>query len=58
MSTCSSVEPFASALSLDGTLHGKDPADLGLRRIEVVRFEDAPGNEPRCTSSLWTVLAS
>ncbi len=40
-------EGFASALSLDGTLHGKDPADCGLRRIEVVRLEDAPGNEAR-----------
>jgi len=40
-------EKFASALSLDGTLHGKDPADIGLRRIEVVPLEDAPGNEPR-----------
>ena len=25
----------------------KTPADPGLRRIEVVRLEDAPGNEPR-----------
>lgn len=40
-------EKFASALSLDGTLYGKDPAECGLRRIEVVRLEDAPGNEPR-----------
>ena len=40
-------EKFASALTLDGTLHGKDPADIGLRRIEVVPLEDAPGNEPR-----------
>jgi hypothetical protein len=40
-------EKFASALSLDGTLHGKDPADCGLRRIEVVPLEDAPGNELR-----------
>jgi protein-tyrosine phosphatase len=38
---------FASALSLDGTLYGKDPADCGLRRIEVVRLEDAPGNDFR-----------
>ncbi len=40
-------EKFVSALSLDGTLHGKDPAEFGLQRIEVVRLEDAPGNEPR-----------
>lgn len=40
-------EKFVAALSLDGTLHGKDPADFGLKRIEVVHLEDAPGNEPR-----------
>jgi protein-tyrosine phosphatase len=40
-------EKFASALSLDGTLRDKDPADCGLRQIEVVPLEDAPGNEPR-----------
>lgn len=38
---------LSSALSLDGTLHGKEPADCGLRRIEIVMLEDAPGNEPR-----------
>lgn len=37
---------FASALSLDGTLHGKEPADCGLQRIEIVMLEDAPGNDP------------
>ncbi len=40
-------ENFASALSLDGTLYGREPVDYGLRRIEVVRLEDAPGNEVR-----------
>jgi protein-tyrosine phosphatase len=40
-------EKFASALSLDATLHGKDPAECGLQRIEVVPLEDAPGNDPR-----------
>jgi protein-tyrosine phosphatase len=38
---------FGSALSLDGILHGKDPAEFGLRRIETVMLEDAPGNDPR-----------
>jgi protein-tyrosine phosphatase len=38
---------IASALSLDGTLHGKNPAEFGLRRIETVMLEDAPGNDPR-----------
>ena len=37
---------LTSVLSLDGTLHGKEPADCGLRRIEIVMLEDAPGNEP------------
>jgi protein-tyrosine phosphatase len=38
---------FMSALSLDGTLHGKAPADCGLHRIEIVMLEDAPGNDPQ-----------
>ncbi len=37
----------ASALSLDGTLYGKLPAECGLRQIECVMLEDAPGNDPR-----------
>jgi hypothetical protein len=40
-------ERFQSALSLDGTLSGKIPGDLGLHRVEIVRLEDAPGNELR-----------
>jgi protein-tyrosine phosphatase len=40
-------EGLASALSLDGTLYNKDPSQCGLKRIEVVRLEDAPGNEAR-----------
>jgi protein-tyrosine phosphatase len=40
-------ESLASALSLDGTLHGKDAGECGLKRIEVVCLEDAAGNEPR-----------
>jgi len=35
---------IASALSLDGTLSGVIPSTLGLKRIEVVRLEDGPGN--------------
>jgi protein-tyrosine phosphatase len=37
---------ISSVLSLDGTLCGKKPADCGLRRIEIVLLEDAPGNDP------------
>ena len=38
---------FASALSLDGTLSGVKPETLNLKRIEVVRLEDGPGNDLR-----------
>ncbi len=38
---------IASALSLDGTLSGVKPESLGLKRIEVVRLEDGPGNDLR-----------
>jgi protein-tyrosine phosphatase len=40
-------EKLRSALSLDGTLYGKRPEDVGIERIETVRLEDAPGNELR-----------
>ena len=38
---------IASALSLDGTLSGVKPETLKLKRIEVVRLEDGPGNDLR-----------
>jgi protein-tyrosine phosphatase len=40
-------EQICSALRLDGTLHGKCPTEHGLKRIEVVGLNDAPGNDPR-----------
>jgi protein-tyrosine phosphatase len=40
-------ERLRSALSLDGTLYAKRAEDIGLQRIEVVRLEDEPGNDPR-----------
>ncbi len=40
-------EGIASALSLDRTLQGREPAELGLREIESVPLEDGPGNDPR-----------
>jgi protein phosphatase slingshot len=40
-------ESIASALSLDGTLSGVQPESLNLKRIEVVRLEDGPGNDLR-----------
>lgn len=38
---------ISSALSLDGTLSGVLPQSLKLKRIEVVRLEDGPGNDLR-----------
>jgi protein-tyrosine phosphatase len=36
---------FASILGLTDTLHGRDPADLGVRHIEIVQLVDGPGND-------------
>lgn len=36
-----------SALSLDGTLKGTDPSELGLQRIECVALDDSAGNDLR-----------
>lgn len=38
---------ISSALSLDGTLSNVEPQALNLKRIEVVRLEDGPGNDLR-----------
>lgn len=38
---------ISSALSLDGTLSGVQPQTLKLKKIEVVRLEDGPGNDLR-----------
>jgi hypothetical protein len=40
-------EKFASALSLDATLHGRPASAFGLQRVEVVKLDDGPGNDPR-----------
>lgn len=40
-------EGVASVLCLDRTLRGRDAAELGLREIEVLPLEDAPGNDSR-----------
>jgi hypothetical protein len=40
-------ERIQSVLSLDGSLQGRRPANLGLVAIEVVPLDDAPGNDPR-----------
>jgi|WetSurMetagenome_2_1015567.scaffolds.fasta_scaffold204986_2 protein-tyrosine phosphatase len=39
-------EGIGSILSLDGTLAGRVPAELGLRKIAVVKLQDGPGNAP------------
>ncbi len=38
---------ISSALSLDGTLSGVPPQSVKLKKIEVVRLEDGPGNDLR-----------
>ncbi len=40
-------EKLVSALSLDATLHAKRASEFGLQRIEVVKLDDGPGNDPR-----------
>jgi predicted protein tyrosine phosphatase len=39
-------EGIASIVSLDGSLAGRSPAELGVRKIAVVRLQDGPGNDP------------
>lgn len=34
-----------SILSLDGSLAGRAPGDLGVKRIAVVQLQDGPGND-------------
>ena len=48
-------ESIASVLSLDATLQGKSPTDLGLKKIEIVSLQDSPGNDPRMFQ--WAVDA-
>jgi hypothetical protein len=38
-------EGIASILSLDGSLAGRVPSDLGVRKIAVVKLQDGPGND-------------
>ena len=38
-------EGIASILCLDGSLAGRAPADLGVRKIAVVKLTDGPGND-------------
>jgi protein-tyrosine phosphatase len=40
-------ESVVSVLCLDRTLEGKTAAAFGLKAIEVVPLEDAPGNDPQ-----------
>lgn len=37
-------EGIVSILSLDGTLAGRVPPDLGVQKISVVKLIDGPGN--------------
>jgi len=38
-------ERIVSILSLDGSLAGRTPSDLGVQKIAVVKLQDAPGND-------------
>ena len=38
-------EGIASIVSLDGSLAGRAPADLGVQKIAVVQLTDGPGND-------------
>lgn len=40
-------ESISAVLGLSDDLRGRNPADLGLKAIEVVPLEDARGNDPR-----------
>lgn len=39
-------EGILSILSLDGTVSGRTPAELGVKQIAVVKLHDGPGNSP------------
>lgn len=51
-------EAIASGLSLDGTLSGVIAASVGLKRIEVVKLDDGPGNDIRLFTSAINALES
>lgn len=38
-------EGIVSILSLDGSLAGRAPRDLGVQKIAVVKLQDGPGND-------------
>jgi len=40
-------EGFRAVLGLIPTLQGKTAAEVGVKRLEVVPLEDAPGSDPR-----------
>ena len=37
-------EGISSILSLDGTLAGRNPSELGVKKIAVIKLVDGPGN--------------
>ena len=39
-------EGIRSVLSLDGSLIGRSPADVGVKRVMALKFQDGPGNDP------------
>ncbi len=39
-------EGIGSILSLDGSLQGRAPLELGVKAIRVIQLHDGPGNDP------------
>lgn len=46
-------EAIASVLGLDKTLQGRDPAELGLRKIEILPLEMPRGTTRACSAGRW-----
>jgi hypothetical protein len=39
-------EGILSVLSLDGSLMGRSPEEVGVKRVVALKFQDGPGNDP------------
>lgn len=46
-----------SIVCLDGCLHAKAPAELGVRVIEVIELHDGPGNSARAFTAAVSAVA-
>jgi protein-tyrosine phosphatase len=50
-------ESISAVLGLSADLRGRNPEELGLKAIEIVSLEDAPGNDPRLFARAVSCLA-